>query len=385
MIDTVLLFLSIITALFWLVVAVGTTFSIRHIPTLPETTRTKYPSLSIIVAAKDEEKAIRESISSQLKQDYPNVEWVLVDDRSSDGTLSIMKQLAAKDERITVLSIEELPEGWLGKNHALYKGYKQASGELILFTDADVIFERTDVLKRSVAMLQTENVDHVTISPTLQAKSFMLQAFIGFFLFGFHYFKRPHRANDDRSSVAMGVGAFNLLRKEAYEAIGTHEQIRFRPDDDLQIGIQIKKNGLKQRFVTGIGDIRVEWYPSLKEAIIGLEKNMFAGLHFRYYMVFVAIFGVFISQTFPFLALLFTSGATFWFNVMSIVLMLFIYVQIINLFTPFSRWTTILFPVSSLLFIYTIIRAIGLMIYRGGIVWRRTTYSLQELKEWKKG
>lgn len=241
MIDTVLLFLSMITALFWLVVAVGTTFSIRKIPTLPETTRTKYPSLSIIVAAKDEEKAIRESISSQLKQDYPNVEWVLVDDRSSDGTLSIMKQLAAKDERITVLSIEELPEGWLGKNHALYKGYKQASGELILFTDADVIYERTDVLKRSVAMLQTENVDHVTISPTLQAKSFMLQAFIGFFLFGFHYFKRPHRANDDRSSVAMGVGAFNLLRKEAYEAIGTHEQIRFRPDDDLQIGIQIKK------------------------------------------------------------------------------------------------------------------------------------------------
>lgn len=382
--DTILFYLSIITCIFWFFIWFMTMNSTRKIQPLPNETMKDYPTLSVIVAAKDEEKAIYKSVSSQLQQDYPNVEWILVDDRSTDRTLNLMKQLEKKDTRVHVISIEHLKDGWLGKNHALYEGYKQAKGKILLFTDADVIFERTDVFARSVTAMNKQKVEHLTMAPSLRAESFLLQAFIGFFLFGFHYFKRPHLANNDRSSVAMGVGAFNLIKRTAYETIGTHKAIAFRPDDDLQIGIQIKQHGLKQRFFTGIDDLSVEWYPSLKEAIKGLEKNMFAGLHFKYYMVFVAIFGVFLSQTFPFLALFFTTGPTFFLYICSIILLFIIYLQIIHLFTSFSKRTVFLFPISSLLFIYTIIRAIFLMLYRGGIVWRGTTYTLDEFKTLQK-
>ena len=139
-----------------------------------------------------------------------------------------------------VLHIEELPKGWLGKNNALYRGFLQASGKWILFTDADVQFEK-EAFAKALHYFERHKLDHLTAAPNLSAKKFWLKTFVAFFLFGFSYFKRPWAANNQKSKVGTGIGAFNLVSKKAYESFGTHEMVKMRPDDDLQLGMRMKQ------------------------------------------------------------------------------------------------------------------------------------------------
>lgn len=337
------------------------------------------PLVSIIIAAKNEAKDIEGSIQSQLKQTYNNIEWIIVNDRSTDETGEIVNRLAEIDNRIKVIHINNLPNGWLGKNHALYKGYLASSGDYILFTDGDVYFKE-DTVEKSITYFLEKDIDHLTLTPDMNVKPFWTKAFVTFFLFGFSYFKRPWRANNDKSKIAIGIGAFNLLSKKAYEAVGTHKSIAMRPDDDLMLGVSIKRIGGKQRIVKGQMHLDVEWYPSLKEAIIGLEKNTFAGLFYSYFMVFFSLSGIFISQVWPFLALFLTEGVTRFIYAISIFLLFFVYQQTANVMAKGAVFYFIVFPFSALLFMYCIARATFLTVKRGGIMWRGTFYSIKELK-----
>ncbi|MBM7584531.1 cellulose synthase/poly-beta-1,6-N-acetylglucosamine synthase-like glycosyltransferase [Bacillus pakistanensis] len=290
-----------------------------------------------------------------------------------------MDNLLEVDSRIKVLHIESLPSGWLGKNHALYQGAIAANGQLLLFTDGDIRFHK-EVIARAVTALKTEKVSHLTITPTLVAKTFWLKAFVGFFLFGFSYYKRPWKANDSDSSIGIGIGAFNLMTRDAYEEIGTHESIKNRPDDDLQIGTLIKKHGLEQRIITGLPYLSVEWYQSLRSALIGLEKNTFAGLHYRLTMVFVSVVGVFLSQVYPFLTLFNVDKFIFFLSVLNVLFIAFNFVAVTRKMTNFSPYFFFVLPITAVLFIYSIIRATILTFIRGGVIWRGTKYSLHDLR-----
>lgn len=338
------------------------------------------PLLSVIVAARNEEYQIRDSIISQLAQTYRNVEWILVNDRSTDGTGLVMEELTKEDPRISVIHIEKLPDEWLGKNNALYQGFLKASGKWLLFTDADVKFEK-EAFAKALHYFEKHELDHLTAAPNLSAKKFWLKSFVAFFLFGFSYFKRPWAANNPKSKIGTGIGAFNLVSKEAYSKFGTHEKIKMRPDDDLQLGMRMKQAGYSQRIVTALKLIEVEWYGSLQEAFIGLEKNTFAGLHYRVSMVFFAIFGVFITNVLPFITL-FSSDKIVALLSLGIILLSGIhYVLVIKKMTIFSPAMFLVLPVTALLFIYSIIRASYLTYKRGGIVWRGTLYKLRELRD----
>jgi glycosyltransferase involved in cell wall biosynthesis len=338
------------------------------------------PLLSVIVAARNEEYQIRDSILSQLAQTYTNVEWILVNDRSTDGTGLVMEELTKEDPRISVIHIEKLPDEWLGKNNALYQGFLKASGKWLLFTDADVKFEK-EAFAKALHYFEKHELDHLTAAPNLSAKKFWLKSFVAFFLFGFSYFKRPWAANNPKSKIGTGIGAFNLVSKEAYSRFGTHEMIKMRPDDDLQLGMRMKQAGYSQRIVTALRLIEVEWYGSLQEAFIGLEKNTFAGLHYRVSMVFFAIFGVFITNVLPFITL-FSSDKIVALLSLGIILLSGIhYVLVIKKMTIFSPAMFLVLPVTALLFIYSIIRASYLTYKRGGIVWRGTLYKLRELRD----
>ncbi|QOR65376.1 glycosyltransferase [Cytobacillus suaedae] len=374
--------LLILNILFWTVLLIEASIGYRIIHRLEEVEPKidDGPLVSIIVAARNEEAAIVESLRSLFKQKYSSIEWIVINDRSTDRTGPLLDNLQKENNRLKVIHIEELPSGWLGKNHALYQGYLCSKGKYLLFTDADVIFQ-PETVSKAVHFIEKQGVDHITISPNLYAKGFWLQAFIAFFLFGFSFFKRPWRANVDHSKIGMGIGAFNLISREAYETIGTHQEIAMRPDDDLQLGYQIKSYGLRQRVVTGISYVKVTWYETLKDALIGLEKNTFAGLHYRVSMIFVAVIGTFLSHVLPFLTLFTTNVLQLVLSIITISLIFLLYWLVTKRMTSFSLIHFIVFPLTALLFIYSILRASFLTFKRGGIVWRGTKYSLKELRK----
>jgi glycosyltransferase involved in cell wall biosynthesis len=378
---TMLTVLFSIGILVWTVFLLDGLIGLRKIDSLEkEESLEAGPLLSVIVAARNEENHIKASVLSQLEQTYRNIEWILVNDRSTDATGLMMEELKKKDPRIFVIHIDDLPEGWLGKNNALYKGYLQATGKWLLFTDADVKFEK-EAFAKALHYFEKHRLDHLTAAPNLNANTFWLKTFVAFFLFGFSYFKRPWAANNPRSKIGTGIGAFNLVSKVSYETFGTHEKVKMRPDDDLQLGMKMKQAGYQQRIVTALRLIEVEWYGSLREAFVGLEKNTFAGLHYRVSMVFFAIFGVFITNVLPFITVFSPDKIVSLLSLGVILLSGVHYVLIIKKMTVFSPLMFFVLPITALLFIYSIVRASWLTFRRGGIVWRGTTYKLSELRE----
>lgn len=380
-----MLYLAIFTFLFWFAVWLDAKIGMSKttkIEDVQENTslHSRGPLLSVIVAAKDEEKHIEASLLSQFQQTYSNIEWIVVNDRSTDQTGSIIDRMAKTEPRMRCIHIEHLSEGWLGKNHALYEGFLQSKGEYILFTDADIIFEK-DTVSKAITYFQNQKLDHLTLAPNLKGSSFWTNAFVSFFLFGFGYFKRPWKSNDPKSKSAIGIGAFNLLTRNAYEEIGTHRNIKMRPDDDLMLGRQIKEAGKKQHLALALTHLQVEWYPDLRSALVGLEKNTFAGLFYSYFMVLFAISGLFLSQLFPFIALFVTTGTTQLIFLLSILMLFLAYNQTANKMAKGANIYLTVFPVTVLLFIYSIARATILTLYRGGIIWRGTFYSIKQLKK----
>lgn len=378
---------SILTVLFalgilvWIIFLLDALLGFRKLDSLEKEEELKNgPLLSVIVAARHEERQIRSSITSQLKQTYINVEWILVNDRSNDNTGKIMDELMEMDPRVKVLHLIDLPEGWLGKNHALYRGSLKASGKWLLFTDADVKYEEKAFAK-ALHYFEKHQLDHLTAAPNLNANNFWLKTFVAFFLFGFSYFKRPWLANNPKSKIGTGIGAFNLVSKAAYEQFGTHEKVKMRPDDDLQLGMQLKKAGFRQRIVTALQLIEVEWYGSLKEAFMGLEKNTFAGLNYRVSMVLFSIFGVFSTHVLPFVTIFSKNKLVALLSLGNIIASGILYWLIVKKMTRFSPFLFVVFPITALLFIYSIIRASILTFKRGGIAWRGTVYPLSKLRE----
>ncbi|KPB04192.1 glycosyltransferase [Bacillus sp. CHD6a] len=380
-----MLYLAIFTLLFWFAVWMDAKLGMKKIAKLENIQEDRSldsdgPLLSIIVAAKDEEKYVEASLLSQFQQTYHNIEWIVVNDRSTDRTGTLMEQLAEKEPRMKCIHIKKLKDGWLGKNHALYEGFLQSKGDYILFTDADILF-KIDTISKALTNFQDKNLDHLTLAPNLKGSSFWTNAFVSFFLFGFGFFKRPWKSIDPKSKSAIGIGAFNLLSRDAYEKIGTHKNIKMRPDDDLMLGRQIKEAGMKQHLALALEHLQVEWYPDLRSALIGLEKNTFAGLFYSYFMVLFAISGLFLSQLFPFIALLMTTGTTQLVYALSIWMLVLAYNETANKMAKGANIYLIVFPLTVLLFMYSIARATILTLQRGGIIWRGTFYSIKELKK----
>lgn len=344
----------------------------------PPVDRHRAPMVSIVIAARDEGAHIEAALATLLGQDYPDYEVIVVDDRSSDDTGSILDRMAAQDRRIAVMHVRELPPGWLGKNHALHVGAARARGRYVLFTDADVHLA-PDVLSRAVGRMEATGIDHLAAGPDLIMPGLLMQAFGAFFISAFLAFAKPWKASDPKSWFFVGVGAFNLVRRSAYEAIGGHERVRLRPDDDLKLGKVLKRAGYRQEAANGAGVMSVAWYHSLPEMIGGLEKNMFAGVE---YSVALSLLGGAVQLLLgvaPVVALgLVTGPAQILFG-----LQVLVGVTILGLHARASRIpvrAALLLPVVTALFVFILWRTMILNLWQGGIRWRGTFYALSELK-----
>jgi cellulose synthase/poly-beta-1,6-N-acetylglucosamine synthase-like glycosyltransferase len=334
------------------------------------------PSLSIVVAARNEARGIEPAIRSLLALDYPSLELFVVEDRSTDETGAILAALAREHPRLRLITITQLPEGWLGKNHALFAGAEQASGELLLFTDADVVFERTAV-RRAVALLERNRLDHLAGIPDVEASGAPMNVFVAAFGVFFSAYSRPWKARDPRSACHIGIGAFNLVRASAYRAIGTHRAIAMRPDDDLKLGKLIKKHGLRQDVVLAGPLIVVEWYRSLREAIEGLTKNAFAGVDYSLLKVAAATLALLLINVWPFIGIFVTHGLARGLNAASAGLLAAIYVVST---TGWRRLSLFGYPLAALLFTYIMWRSALLAVVSGRISWRGTSYSLAAMR-----
>lgn len=336
------------------------------------------PPLSIIAAARNEARGIEAAVRSLLRLDYPIIEIVIVDDRSTDDTRAILQRLAAEHPRLTVATITELPEGWLGKNYALHTGAATATGDLLLFTDADVVFEPS-ALRRAVAFMEEGRIDHLTAIPDVRMPGLALNAFVAAFGVFFSLYARSWKARDPRSRAHIGIGAFNLIRTTVYRAIGGHHAIAMRPDDDMKLGKVVKRHGFRQDVVSGRDLIVVEWYGSLRELVDGLMKNAFAGVDYSFLKVVGSTVALLLMHVWPFLAIFVAGGPARALYGVSVVLIVLIFATSAR-FGGAPAVFVLAYPAAALLFAYIIWRSAILAVTRGTITWRGTAYPLAAMR-----
>src|ERR1022692_1835890 len=238
------------------------------VPKTPDVSRPEWdrrpaanPRVSIIVPARNEEENIEPTLTQLLDLDYENYEVIVVDDRSTDQTGEIMDRIAASPQargRLKVIHVDTLPSGWLGKTHAMWTAAQQASGDWLLFTDADVLF-KPQSLRRALAYAEIEQADHLVLFPRMIMKRSGEKMMIAFFQTLFVFGHRPWKVADPNTKDHMGVGAFNLIRRDVYEAVGTYHALRFEVLDDMKLGKVVKNAGYKQRVVFGEDLISIRW------------------------------------------------------------------------------------------------------------------------------
>ena len=341
-----------------------------------------HPRVSIIVPACNEEEDIEQGLSGLLALDYDNYEVIAVNDRSTDRTGEIMDRVAespAAHGRLRVVHVNELPPGWLGKTHAMWSAGQQAGGDWLLFTDADVLF-KPEVLRRALAYAESENADHVVVFPRIIMKRPGEKMMIAFFQTLFTFGHRPWRVADPDTKDHMGVGAFNLVRRTAYEAVGTYKALRMEVLDDMKLGKVLKNARFRQRNVFGEDLISVRWAKGAMGVVDNLTKNFFAVLSFQWWRTVASVFGLFFLNLGPFLGIWLAHG---WARVPYVVALgsMFLIYLGMSFKSSIPPYYFLLHPISTMMFEYTLIRSMVLTLRNDGVTWRGTKYPLEELRK----
>ncbi|MCF8565557.1 glycosyltransferase family 2 protein [Alicyclobacillus tolerans] len=337
-----------------------------------------FPKVSVLLAARNEARSISKTLASLQAQTWPNLEVIAVDDRSTDNTAGLLDAMAASWPELKVVHIQELPGGWLGKPYAIQTASKLATGDWLLLTDADVEFAK-DAVDTAMRYTLAADADHLALSPTLIARGFWLRATVYFFLYNVVLFFRPQDADRRESSASVGIGAFNLVRKSAYEKVGGHGSVALRTDEDLALGTVLKKAGFKQVFAGGSRLLFVEWYPTLSEMARGLEKNALAPFQYRFWKFTLAMLTMLLFYDGPFIG---TLAVEHWPRLLfglafAIELYLF---HMTRRYSGVSSAWALAMPLAAPVLFVILARAAILCAVRGGVQWRGTFYSLKELR-----
>jgi chlorobactene glucosyltransferase len=241
----------------------------------------QFPTVSVLVPARNEASAIGPCLRSLLSQDYPAFEVVVLDDESDDETGEMLAALAAEDPRLRVLQGQPLPEGWIGKHWACHQLAEAAQGDLFLFTDADTAHS-PQALRRAVGALEAEGADLLTALPWQELGSWGERLCIPvayWSVFSLLPVGLAHRLR--LPGLSVGNGQFLLFRREAYQAVGGHEAVRANPVDDIALAQRIKAQGFCLRLVDATGEVRCRMYRGWREILEGFSKNLFAVFQFR--------------------------------------------------------------------------------------------------------
>jgi glycosyltransferase involved in cell wall biosynthesis len=368
-------------ALFWMTYGLKVAYGALRLPWLKDfapAADADCPRISVLFAARDEQEKLPGALATLVALDYPNLEIVAVDDRSSDATGRILDEFAANHPQLRVVHVRELPPGWLGKPHALQKAYEASSGEWQVFTDADVKFQ-SDVLRRVVTLVRAREWDHLTMAGDVVRSGFWDTVVISFFMMGFQLATDLHAVSNPNSRAYVGVGAFQMLKRSAYEACGAHRRLAMEVIDDMKLGKLVKQAGFRSGVTVAEDAVSVEWHLGLKNLIRGLEKNFFAAAGFRVGMVALQISGMLLFNVAPFFGLAIGSGWVQMLAGFAVLVALCFHVggDVVMRISPLYCLTL---PLGAVLFSYILLRSTVITLRQGGIYWRETFYKLEELR-----
>jgi glycosyl transferase family 2 len=343
----------------------------------------QWPSLSIVIPACNEAANIEGAVESLLQQDYPDFELILVDDRSTDGTGEIIDRLARREPRIRALHVKTLPEGWLGKVHALERGVEVATGDWFLFTDADVHFA-AGTLSRAVGWAAGNGIDHLALAPLAVQRSFLLDIVVHAFMLLFVIGTGAAGINRPSSRAFAGVGAFNLVRRTAFQRTPGFPWLRLEPCDDVGLGLMVKRAGGRAFFAFAQEHLTVAWYPSVAAMFQGLEKNLFGSTaNYRWWLTAIETLGICALAAAPATAALvgLSEGRALLFSAGLTALALH---WAFSLSASTQGWrsrVSLLFvPLGLLMIGAMMVHATWKCLAQGGIDWRGTRYPLEQLR-----
>jgi glycosyltransferase involved in cell wall biosynthesis len=396
-------------ALAWLVAGAWcwqTSDAVFSAPSVPDLTSLEWDrapertaTLTVVVPARNEAENIAATLDALLLADYAALTILVVNDRSTDATGTIADAYVVDEQRkqgeqgiakarptLEVIHVTELPAGWLGKTHAMRVATEKSDSEYLLFTDADVLFSPS-VLRRSLAYAEASQADHLVVLPTMQLRSRGEGVMLGFFQILGMWHTRLGRVSDPGARDFVGVGAFNLLRREAFEAIGGWAPQRMTILEDVTLGRRMKAAGMRQRIAFAPGLVLVHWATGVRGLMRVMTKNLFSAFNFQPLLLLGMCGWIVLFCLAP------LAGLGWWPTLLPSLLVICCVGASYRLMGEVSRidarygW---LYPLGALAFVWAMLRSMASVWAERGVVWRGTFYALSELRrhnsplQWKK-
>jgi chlorobactene glucosyltransferase len=353
-------------------------------PTLPPANA---PLISVCVPARNEERNIRACVEAILAQDYPNFEVIVLEDRSTDGTGEILRNLAKHTDKLRVINGSDLPVGWAGKPHALFQASTVAQGEWLCFVDADTFLSPITLSSCYAKALETK-ADMFTIMTFQILGSFWEKAVMPIVMTALSVGFSPRKVNDPNSKDAIANGQFILIKRSVYEAIGGHERVKDQIVEDKAISEQVKGNGYRLIVANGYSVAKTRMYTYLPEMWEGWTKNIYLGLSEQPSLTLLGVFGAFIllvaALVLPLWPLLgiywyFHSGGWLALTVLLESLILWMIVIAVRarvaIGMGISAWYAFTLPLGSAVFAAMMFTSAWRVISGKGIVWKGRIYT----------
>jgi len=377
-------FLVALVLLYWLVQVSMLVRCMHVVPILEVESRPPRENdetVTVVVPARDEESVLESALRSRLLDGDPHLHFIFVNDRSSDSTGSIMERVASDDPRVEVLHVEHLPEGWLGKVHAMQSGVEKSSSEWLLLSDADVHF-KAGTIRSAVDLATAREVDHIALIPSIKSPSTGLRFCLVPLLRTLSFMVRLWSVHDPASTAAMGVGAFNLVRRGTLDHAGGLESLRMEVIDDIGVGTIIKQHGGASLVAAGRKGILISWYDRFDEFLRGIERgtaHLPRGIP-RIVPVILCLI-LFLFEVFPFLFLLAWpwSSALGWIGLVVSTVVVLLSIALARHFgLPLAASAAV--PAGVSLGLYAAVRCIMKGGRDGSINWRGTRYKVKDLQ-----
>jgi glycosyltransferase involved in cell wall biosynthesis len=233
----------------------------------------KFPKVSVILPARNEEKYIAECLRSIANQDYPNFEIIVINDCSADETGQSILRHSKINNKVIAIDAGPKPEGWVGKSWACYQGFKKSTGDLLLFTDADTKHSAS-LISLSVYHMMEQNLDALTVIPKLLCVDMWTKVTLPMLSIFLHTRFSPLRVNNPRNKTGYFFGSFFVICRDAYEKIGTHEGVKQELIEDGALGRKVKESGFRLKMFRGEEIITAIWARDLNSLWHGLRRLM---------------------------------------------------------------------------------------------------------------
>lgn len=349
---------------------------VRAVDDLPLLALPRWPTLSIVIPACNEGATLGAALTARLADDYPGLEIIVVDDRSTDATGSVADEIAARDPRVRVVHLGSLPDGWLGKLHAMQRGCELATGEYLLLSDADTHWV-PGTLRRIVARCEARALDHLAVFPTMWSSGLVLDAATATLTRMLMIVGRPWAVPDPRSSAALGVGAFNLVRRAGFARTGGFEWLRLEVADDVGLADMMKRSGGRSEVLRGGEFVGMHLYTSVHEYARSAEKSAVL-FGFRAWPALLGAAASLVIECAPLLLVLLAGGVAWWLSATALLLAAAATTSMTR--TCGQRLApALLFPIGGAMTAWAMVRAGVLGRLQGGLRWRTTFYPAAQL------